>query len=206
MLNPCRSCYCASFSRRYISYAGPDLKADLYNGHTSRSDYTLCQYISRLGIARRRRGCGAGWLSRARRRVYTLTETETGKIPVRLTSDNVCVPVLYHRRHQEYRQRVLQPVRRATTVPSSGVTLGSSNTDVPSTAPALYVLNAAAITKPHAVKQLAADLNGYKTDVAVITETHLKKKHVDRHFAIDGYALFRRDRVGRRGGRVATSM
>jgi len=109
--------------------------------------------------------------------------------------------VLY-RRHQEYRQRVLQPVRRATTISSIGVTLSSSNTDVSSTAPALYVLNAAAI-KPHAVEQLAADLNGYKTDVAVITETHLKKKHVDHHFTIDGYALFRRDRVGRRGGGVA---
>jgi len=28
----------------------------------------------------------------------------------------------------------------------------------------------------------------------------LKKKHADHHVAVDGYALFRRDRVGRRGG------
>jgi len=47
------------------------------------------------------------------------------------------------------------------------------------------------------------DLNAYKVDVAVITETHLKKKHADHHFIVDGYALFRRDRVGRRGGGVA---
>ena len=44
---------------------------------------------------------------------------------------------------------------------------------------------------------------GHKVDIAVITETHLKKKHPDHHFAIDGFVLFRRDRVGRRGGGVA---
>jgi len=63
--------------------------------------------------------------------------------------------------------------------------------------PSLYVLNAAAITKPHAIEHLTADLMGYKVDVAVITETHLKKKQADHHFAVGGYAMFRRDRVGR---------
>ena len=48
-----------------------------------------------------------------------------------------------------------------------------------------------------------ADLSGYNVDVAVVTETHLKKKHADHHFAVAGYTLFRRDRVGRRGGGVA---
>jgi len=47
------------------------------------------------------------------------------------------------------------------------------------------------------------DLTVYRVDVAVITETHLKQKHADRHFAIDGYTLFRRDTAGRRGGGVA---
>jgi len=46
--------------------------------------------------------------------------------------------------------------------------------------PTLYVLNAAALTKPHAVEHLAADLIGYKADVAAISETHLKKKHIDQ--------------------------
>ena len=72
-----------------------------------------------------------------------------------------------------------------------------------SATPTLYVLNAAAITKPHATEHLTADLTGYNVDIAVITETHLKKKHADHHVAVDGYALFRRDRVGRRGGCVA---
>ena len=44
---------------------------------------------------------------------------------------------------------------------------------------------------------------GYNVDVAVITETHLKKKHADHHVTVDGYALFRRDRVDRRGGGTA---
>ena len=69
--------------------------------------------------------------------------------------------------------------------------------------PSLYIFNAAAIIKPRAVEHLTADLMGYEVDVAVITETNLKKKHLDHHFAVNGYAMFRRDRVGRRGGGVA---
>ena len=48
-----------------------------------------------------------------------------------------------------------------------------------------------------------ADLLAYNVDIAVICETHLKKKHFDHSFVIDGYSLFRRDRLGRRGGGVA---
>jgi len=43
----------------------------------------------------------------------------------------------------------------------------------------MYVLNAAVLTKPHAIQQLNADLISYDVDVAVITETHLKVKHSD---------------------------
>ena len=67
----------------------------------------------------------------------------------------------------------------------------------------LYVLNAAALSKPHAVEHLAADLTSYSTDVAVITETHFKVKHSESVVGIDGYNLFRRDRDRRRGGGVA---
>ena len=69
--------------------------------------------------------------------------------------------------------------------------------------PTMYVLNAAAITKPHAIEHLSADLTGYNADIAVITETHLKKKHADHNFAVNDYTLFRRNRAGRRGGGVA---
>ena len=67
----------------------------------------------------------------------------------------------------------------------------------------LYVLNAAALTKVHAVEQLAADLTSYGTDIAIITETHLKSKHTDSAMSILGYSLNRRDRQRRRGGGVA---
>ena len=75
--------------------------------------------------------------------------------------------------------------------------------DKEKTAPTLYVLNAATIMKLHAVQHLTAGLIGYDVDVAVFTETHLKKKQDSQLFVVDGYSLFRRDRTGRRGGGVA---
>ena len=65
------------------------------------------------------------------------------------------------------------------------------------------MLNAAALSKLHAVEHLAADLASYNVDVAVITETHFKVKHSDSVVGVENYSLFRRDRVGRRGGGVA---
>jgi hypothetical protein len=69
--------------------------------------------------------------------------------------------------------------------------------------PSLYLLNAAALTKPHAREQLAADLIGSQIDVAIVTETHFKLKHTNDAVSIDHYTLHRRDRIGRRGGGVA---
>jgi len=68
--------------------------------------------------------------------------------------------------------------------------------------PSIYVINVAALSKPHAVEQLAADLTSYDTDVAVITETHFKARHSDKVISIPGYKLYRRDRQRRRGGGV----
>ena len=67
----------------------------------------------------------------------------------------------------------------------------------------LYMLNAAVLSKPGATEHLAADLSSYNVDVTVITEIHFKAKHADSVVGIDGYTVFRRDSVGRRGGRVA---
>ena len=67
-----------------------------------------------------------------------------------------------------------------------------------------FVLNAAALSKPHAVEHLAADLDSYNIDVAVITETHFKVKHSDSVVSVDGYHIFRRDRARRRDGGVAS--
>ena len=64
--------------------------------------------------------------------------------------------------------------------------------------------NDVVITKPHAVERLTTDLIGYNVDVAVVIEMHLKKRHPDHHFVINGCSLFRHDdRAGRRGGGVA---
>ena len=63
--------------------------------------------------------------------------------------------------------------------------------------PRLYLLNAASIAKPHAIEQLAAEVIGLNIDVALITETHLKKHHTEGGFIIEGYTCLRRDRVGR---------
>ena len=64
--------------------------------------------------------------------------------------------------------------------------------------PTLYVLNASSIAKPHATEQLSAELIGNNVDIGVISETHLKKKHADSCVSVNGYLLFRRDRVGRK--------
>ena len=79
----------------------------------------------------------------------------------------------------------------------------SGHMEAPHTPPSLYLLNAAALSKPQAVENLAVDLSSYNIDVAVITETHFQLKHSDAAVAIDGYTIFRRDRQGRRGGGVA---
>jgi len=72
------------------------------------------------------------------------------------------------------------------------------------TVPSLYLLNAAGLTKLHAIEHLATDLTGNGIDLAIITETHFKSKHSDGTFNIPGFTLYRRDRAGRRGGGVAT--
>jgi hypothetical protein len=47
--------------------------------------------------------------------------------------------------------------------------------------PPIYVLNVAAITKPHAVEHLTADPIAYNIEVAIITETHLKPNIVTNY-------------------------
>ena len=59
----------------------------------------------------------------------------------------------------------------------------------------VYVLNAAAITKLHAVEHLAMDLVSYKVDIAVVSETHLKWKQPNNCFTVNGYNLFRHELV-----------
>jgi len=69
--------------------------------------------------------------------------------------------------------------------------------------PRLYMLNVNSLVKRYAVTRLAGDISHHDADVAVITETHMNRRHADDDFAIVGYDLLRRDRVGRTGGGVA---
>jgi len=104
-------------------------------------------------------------------------------------------------------QRVLRTLMPATAARSSDVqrverlqaTRPGGNVHIPS----LYVINAAALSKPHAIEQLSVDLRSYNIDIAAVTERHFKAKHLDSVVAIPDYTLIRRDRSGRRGGGVA---
>ena len=166
--------------------------------------------VTELGCARRtRRGCRAG----ARVRYYRKPNVNNGNnqrsadrsssltdIDMPAGNERCIIPVIVGRRATRLptcarHPRTLIDVAQRTAAPARPRNDGNP--------PTLYVLNAAAITKPHAIEHLAADLVGFNVDIAVVTETHLKTKHADDHFNIDGYALFRRDRSGRRGGGVA---
>jgi hypothetical protein len=83
------------------------------------------------------------------------------------------------------------------------INLHSTNQYSEPITPSLYVFNAAALTKPHAIEHLTADFISYNTDVAIISETHFKTKHADSIMGINNYTFYRRDRTGRRGGGVA---
>jgi len=123
--------------------------------------------VTELGL--RRRGYRAGNHTRrsllAARSVTSCTcSTSTrGEIPV----------ITGHRSLFTNNDQLSCCRRMLTTVNTSEPAV--KRDEKPST-PSLYVLNAAAITKPHAVEHLAADLRGYDVEVAVITETHLKKE------------------------------
>ena len=53
------------------------------------------------------------------------------------------------------------------------------------------------------MEHLATEVISLGADVALITETHLKKHHASAAFDIQGYNCVRRDRNGRKGGGVA---
>jgi len=73
--------------------------------------------------------------------------------------------------------------------------------------PRLYVLNAASLSKSHALESLETDMIGYKlynAQVICLQETNLKpQKHSENSVTISGYKCVRRDRVGRIKGGVA---
>ncbi len=69
--------------------------------------------------------------------------------------------------------------------------------------PSFYAFNANSIAKPPAKEQLHGDLLYYNIDIAVISESKLKKHHMDEFLALPNYHLYRRDRLGRGGSGIA---
>src|SRR6218665_930528 len=72
--------------------------------------------------------------------------------------------------------------------------------------PGICIINANSIAKPFAIEQLHAELIGYDLTFAIITETHLKPYHPESMIAIEGFNLFRRDRIARKRGGVAIAV
>ena len=107
------------------------------------------------------------------------------------------------RRTQHHRRRI---PRRISTAPVPSTPQRSGELSVLS----IYVVNAAGLSKQHAVEHMATDLNSYGVDAAVITETHFGAKHADNIVSVPDCTLFRRDRCTRnasgrlmKGGGVA---
>ena len=85
---------------------------------------------------------------------------------------------------RQSRQRYLRSVPRSVQRSVNDTEIVDSES-----VPSIYILNAAALSKPHAVQQLAADPVSYDTCVAVITETHLKQKHTAGVVDVPGYMV-----------------
>ena len=151
--------------------------------------------IHRLGIARR--GCRAGAKSRDRRARNVNSGVQLRSADCRPSTISVITgnrPLLPPQQlHLSARTTQRSSVLTAVKTASSKTTLS----------PTLYVFNSASLVKPNAIEQLTVELTGYDVDIAVISESHLKKRHADSCVNINGYTLFRRDRAGRKGGGVA---
>lgn len=72
--------------------------------------------------------------------------------------------------------------------------------NISSRCPSFYMLNATSLAKPHAIQHLLTDISNYNIDIALIVETWFTSSHADSELAIDGFNLFRRDRIGKRKG------
>lgn len=67
----------------------------------------------------------------------------------------------------------------------------------------LYLIHTTGLAKPHALEHLTTDLCNYNSEIAIITESRLKKHHSDASMSIHGFDLFRRDSDNRKGGGAA---
>jgi len=142
-------------------------------------DLLTRKLIAQLGCGPRygvRRGCRAGQHVQQRCAAGWLSEAGSLKMKVKP------IPVILGNR--EAIERRPRPRSRFLTDVIQHTAATSHRHDNPPTK-----LTASATTKPHAVEHLAPDLLSYKVDIAVITETRLKKKHPDHCFNVNGCVL-----------------
>jgi len=122
------------------------------------------------------RGCRAGQRRKTRLLLCRLSirEAGEGRISSTVIIDNKppALPPMPHHDRQVKSQRVtvarspaFQHVERQLW--RRPVKDGSAFTT-----PSIYVINAAALSKPHATEQLSVDLRNYNIDIAAVTETH----------------------------------
>ena len=107
----------------------------------------------------------------------------------------------------QYKQRISEP-KRANLINISCCdkrtkVTNKINDTTSRSIPGMYVFNSCSLAKPHALKQMQAELISYGVDVGMISETHFKEKHTEEIIQIEGYNIIRRDRKKRRGGGVA---
>ena len=129
--------------------------------------FTVVALLRQLQLLRRRRGCRGG-------------RNRSRHTPV----------VIRPRPNRSVRPSVLSRPATVRHLVKSGATCDRSDVNqqrVSQCTTIAYVFNSASLAKPHAIDQLAADLSGYKIDIAVITETHFKpSKHPDSMMNIAG--------------------
>jgi len=126
--------------------------------YTCTLDWRMHDLISELGL--RHRGCRGGANYRCRRPAALTSPTSTVQVV-----NAVEIPVVIGNRRQKRninicrgeRTSVLQSVRRCCTRDNERSNKTTSLLTTQYT-PSLYVLNAATLSKSHAVEQLAADL------------------------------------------------
>src|SRR6218665_3618241 len=134
--------------------------------------------------------------TRKRRKICVISKQRRNRHDVpRLHSDGVWG----ERASSRGRNLVAVPVSPAAS-PRTDVGPPLGLTAFPSS---IYAINVCSLAKANAKAQLQADLVSYNIDIAIISESHLKKHHKDEICAIEGYQLFRRDRIGRIRGGVA---
>ena len=170
-------------------------------------DWGTRDVIARLHLRRRQRGCRAG---EHRRRQLDAAKFVTSSVNgvdegIPTILGNRCSVNKLHQQRGESRVTVRRDIVRSDGLHPHKSRLHSSGDHIitSTSPPSLYLLNAASLAKPHATELLSADLMSYRCDVAIITESHFKTKHTDGAVSVTDYSVFRRDRLGRRGGGVA---